>query len=77
MPQMKNIDSFNIGLIDNLKNIADRRIQAKLNVYLGSKKDQAPNLFPEFYGTTQSGTTQPIQVSANDQSAYDAYLKSK
>lgn len=49
MPQMKNIDSFNMGLIDNLQNIADRRIQSKLNTYLGAKKDQAPNLFPEFY----------------------------
>lgn len=49
MPQMKNIDSFNMGLIDNLQNIADRRIQSKLNTYLGAKKDQASNLFPEFY----------------------------
>ncbi len=71
MPQMKNIDSFNMGLIDNLQNIADRRIQSKLNTYLGSKKDQAPNLFPEFY-TSQTQSKQNTQANNSQDAELEA-----
>ncbi len=62
MPQMKNIDSFNTGLIDNLSNIANNKVKTRIETYLGAKKQYAPALFPEFY----QETTQPVQDTSED-----------
>ncbi len=62
MPNIKNIDSFNTSLLDNLQDIANRRVKSNIDTFLWNYKDIAPTLFPEFY-TTPTQTTTPEQVN--------------
>jgi len=51
MPNIKNIDSLNMTILNNLESIARNRVDSTLKTQLGFKKDLAPKIFPEFYQT--------------------------
>lgn len=49
MPNIKNIDSLNMTILNNLESIARNRVDSTLKTQLGFKKDLASKIFPEFY----------------------------
>lgn len=62
MPNIKNVDSFNTTILDNLENIANNRMQTWLETFLWNYKNLWPELFPEAYAQTQATwTTQQAQ----------------
>lgn len=74
MPQIKNVDSFNMTILDNLANIADRRVKSGIDTFLGSYKGIAPDIFPEFYakGTESKGNPLPTDLATKfKQAGYD------
>lgn len=50
MPSIRNVDSFNTTILDNLSNIADNKMKSRIETYLGQYKELAPQLFPDIYG---------------------------
>lgn len=59
MPNIKNIDSLNTVILDNLESIAKNRVDTTLSTQLGFKKDLAPKVFPEFYQNTNTMMSTP------------------
>ena len=63
MPKIKNIDSFNFTILDNLTEIANNRMQSRLNTYLWFKKELWKDIFPEAYEiNTFTESNQPVQT---------------
>jgi len=69
MPKIKNIDSFNMTLLDNLENIANQRVQSSVNTFLGSYKNTAKDIFPEFYEKDINDYVQMYQSTSQQQSS--------
>lgn len=51
LPNIKNIKSFNLTLLDNLDTIANTKMKTNIELFLWNYKSMASKLFPEVYKT--------------------------
>lgn len=49
LPNIKNVKSFNLSLLDNLETIANTKMKTNIELFLGNYKSMASTLFPEVY----------------------------